>query len=244
MQEEIFRFKQFSINQAGSAMKVGTDGVLLGAWVSLEHEPDSILDVGTGSGMLSLMMAQRSSAELIDAVEIDPAAYEQAVENFEASPWGDRLFCYHASFQEFAEEMDEAYDLILSNPPYYDDQDKTGGGDRLTDPSRRRARFSSNLDKAAFFRGANTLLSDTGRVAVVVPHADHQDWVKTADQFALHLRRITQVRGRKELPLKRSLMEFSRMETEIVEDELVIEIDRHVYTEAYIDLTRDFYLKM
>ena len=96
-----FRFKEFTINQDKTAMKVGTDAVLLGAWCSLETCPDTILDVGSGTGLISLMMAQRSDAETIDAVEIDPDAYEQNVANFEKSGWSDRLFCYHSSFQIF-----------------------------------------------------------------------------------------------------------------------------------------------
>ncbi len=102
-------------------MKIGTDGVLLGAWASLAHQPDSILDIGTGTGVIALMLAQRSPAMLIDALEIDEDAYEQAVENFEQSDWGDRLFCYHAAFDEFVEEMqdEENYELIISNPPFY-----------------------------------------------------------------------------------------------------------------------------
>jgi len=118
---KVFQFKEFSVAQDHCAMKIGTDGVLLGAWVSLQHE-FSVLDIGTGTGILSLMMAQRSNAELIDAIEIDGPAFEQAVQNFENSPWGDRLFCYHASLQEFADEIDDSYELIISNPPFYTDQ--------------------------------------------------------------------------------------------------------------------------
>ena len=100
-----FKFKQFTINQNRCAMKIGTDAVLLGAWTSLEANPFSILDIGAGTGVLALMMAQRSSAELIDAIEIDDAAYEQCVDNFEQSPWADRLFCYHAALDEFVEDF-------------------------------------------------------------------------------------------------------------------------------------------
>src|SRR5690625_3097195 len=124
-----FKFKQFTVHQDLAAMKIGTDGVLLGAWTSLNPHPDSILDIGTGTGVIALMLAQRSDAELIDALEIDPDAHLQAVENFENSPWGNRLFCYHASLQEFLEEAESIiedgtepplqYDLITCNPPFY-----------------------------------------------------------------------------------------------------------------------------
>ena len=114
-----FKFKEFTINQDQCAMKIGTDGVLLGAWTSIKENPYSILDIGTGTGIIALQLAQRTDAETIDAIEIDDKAYEQAVENFENSDWGDRLFCYHASLEEFVAEIDEKYDLIISNPPFF-----------------------------------------------------------------------------------------------------------------------------
>ena len=105
--KEPFKFKQFTVEQDRAAMKVGTDGVLLGAWTSLANQPDSILDIGAGTGLVALMLAQRSTAEIIDAVEVEDNSFEQCVGIFEASPWSDRLFCYHASFQEFYLEMEE-----------------------------------------------------------------------------------------------------------------------------------------
>ena len=114
-----FNFKRFTVHQDKCAMKIGTDGVLLAAWANPKNA-FSILDIGSGSGLISLQMAQKSNAEVIDAIEIDDDAFEQTVENFERSDWGDRLFCYHASLQEFTEEMeDEVYDFIISNPPFY-----------------------------------------------------------------------------------------------------------------------------
>jgi len=100
-----FKFKQFTIRQERTAMKVGTDGVLLGAWVNLNFNPQSILDIGTGTGLIALQMAQRCGAETLDAIELEPQAFEEAVDNFEQSDWGDRLYCYHSSLQDFAEEI-------------------------------------------------------------------------------------------------------------------------------------------
>ena len=120
-------------------MKIGTDAVLLGAWSSLKNNPFSVLDIGSGTGVLSLMLAQRSNSEIIDALEIDANAYEQCVENFENSPWSDRLFCYHASLQEFVDEIEENYDLIISNPPFYSEDYKS------KTPQRDLARFEDAL---------------------------------------------------------------------------------------------------
>ncbi|HFS67597.1 MAG TPA: methyltransferase domain-containing protein, partial [Flavobacteriia bacterium] len=117
----VFNFKEFSVNQDKTAMKVGTDAVLLGAWTRLSNPINSILDVGSGTGVIALQMAQLYNAEIIDAVELEPNAYEQCVANFENSPWSDRLFCYHSFFQEFVDEIEDKYDLIVSNPPFYKD---------------------------------------------------------------------------------------------------------------------------
>lgn len=234
----IFKFKQFTIQQDQCAMKVGTDGVLLGAWASLEHQPYSILDIGAGTGLIALQMAQRSHAELIDAIELDDNAYEQCVANFEASPWGDRLFCYHAGFDEFVDEMDEEYDLIISNPPFY--AEEVGSGD----DARDKARQNSSLPFDELIEGVSKLLSEDGRFVVIIPHKEESYFIELSTEVGLFPNRITRVKGNPDAEFKRSLLEFGRIKGEVKEDELTIEHSRHEYTKEYIDLTQAFYLKM
>lgn len=236
-----FRFKEFTIHQDQTAMKVGTDGVLLGAWCSVDGYPDSILDVGSGTGLIGLMLAQRCDAMTIDAVEVDEQAYEQTVGNFELSDWGDRLFCYHSSFQGFAHEMSEegeGYDLIISNPPFYTDEFET------QDTARNKARFTSSLSFQELIEGAANLLSSAGTFAVIIPFKEEQMIVSLASESKLFLNRVCRVKGTATSEVKRSLLEFSFEETELVAEELVIEISRHTYTEKYKELTRDFYLRV
>lgn len=232
-----FDFKEFSVQQDRCAMKIGTDGVLLGAWASLAHHPDSILDIGTGTGVIALLLAQRSTATVVDALEIDDAAYEQATENFEASPWNDRLFCYHASFQEFVEEMDETYELIVSNPPFYTAAHKS------EDEQRNVARFEDALPFEYLIYGAAQLLAKTGHLAVIVPFAEEELLLALAENVALYPKKITRVKGTPTAAIKRSLLLFSFEKSPPIEDELCIEIGRHEYTPEYRALTKDFYLE-
>jgi tRNA1Val (adenine37-N6)-methyltransferase len=234
----MFEFKQFSIQQDRCAMKIGTDGVLLGAWVSLEKNPQSILDIGAGTGILSLQLAQRCQAETLEAIEIDEDAFEQCVGNFENSPWGDRLFCFHASAQEYAAEMEEEYDLIISNPPFYSDEYKSG------DNKRNTARFTDTLpfrDLAIF---AYQFLSEKGIFALILPRKEEENFIALALEVGLFPKRICRVKGNPTSEVKRSLMEFTFEKSEIIQEELTVEISRHVYTEAYKNLVKDFYLKM
>ncbi|KAF2520080.1 methyltransferase [Flavobacterium salilacus subsp. salilacus] len=235
-----FQFKQFSIQQDKCAMKVGTDGVLLGAWATLENNPESILDIGAGTGIIALMLAQRSNAGQIDALEIDDDAYEQAVDNFENSPWGDRLFCYHAGLDEFVEEMqDEEYDLIVSNPPFYSEDYTTGN------KQRDKARFIDAMPFEELAEAASLLLHSHGIFAVILPYKEEQNFITIANKFSLFPCRITRVKGMPETAIKRSLIAFKKQAAEKpVIDELIIETARHQYTPEYIALTKDFYLKM
>ena len=233
-----FKFKQFIIHQDKCAMKVGTDGVLLGAWTSLKNNPDSILDIGAGTGLIALQLAQRSNATLIDALEIDNDAYIQAVENFENSHWADRLFCYHTSLEEFTNEIEEKYDLIVSNPPFYKDEYHSNN------KARNTARSTSSLSFEKLVYSASKLLSKTGILSVITPHKEEENLIDLAHTNNLYPIRICRVKGNSSSPIKRSLLEFSFQKSEIKIDELIIEIERHQYTNAYIDLVEEFYLKM
>lgn len=219
-------------------MKIGTDGVLLGTWTNLDLQPQTILDIGAGTGVLSLMLAQRSPSADLEAIEIDEAAYEQCVENFEASPWADRLFCYHAGLDEFMDEMEHPYDLIISNPPFYAEQVSSG------DAARDRARQKQSLPFEELLQGVAKLLAPEGLFSTIIPYKEEADFIALAASFGLFPNRILRVRGNPSAALKRSLLEFRFKATKTLENELTIEVERHVYTEAYIDLTKAFYLHM
>ena len=234
----MFSFKQFSIEQDKTAMKVGTDGVLLGAWTPIDHTPNSILDIGAGTGLIALMLAQRTSSEQIDALEIDEDAYEQATDNFENSPWSDRLFCYHAGLDEFVEEPEDEYDLIVCNPPFYTEDYKTDN------EQRDLARFSDAMPFEELIEAADLLLSENGIFSVIIPHKEEEKFIALANEFDLYPVKITRVRGTTTSEIKRSLLAFSRNKQNCHSDELIIENTRHDYTKEYIALTKDFYLKM
>jgi len=235
----MFQFKQFSLSQDRCAMKIGTDGVLLGAWSPIPENVFSVLDVGAGTGIIALMLAQRTNAEQIDALEIDEEAYEQAVENFENSPWGDRLFCFHAGLDEFVEEPEDEYDLIISNPPFYTEDYKTES------EQRNLARFADVMPFEELIEAADLLLSENGIFSVIIPFKEEAKFIALAKDFDLFPIKITRVKGTPTTEIKRSLLAFSRhFSADFFVDELTIETSRHIYTEEYIALTKDFYLKM
>ena len=235
----VFQFKQFSVNQDQTAMKIGTDGVLLGAWTPIENNPKAILDIGTGTGIIALMLAQRSNAEQIDALEIDESAYEQAVENFENSPWGDRLFCFHAGLDEFVDDPEDEYDLIVSNPPFFSEDY------RSENEQRDLARFQEAMPFEELVEAADLLLSENGIFSVIIPFNEEDRFIELCAEFELFPIKVTRVKGASNTKIIRSLLAFKRYELAVLTaDELVIEISRHEYTPEYISLTKDFYLKM
>lgn len=233
-----FKFKQFRVQQDKCAMKIGTDGVLLGAWASLDHNPNSILDIGAGTGVIALMLAQRSVAEVIEAIEIDANAYEQCVENFEESPWADRLFCFHAGLDEFVNEIEEKYALIISNPPFYSEKISSG------DIARDIARQNQSLPFDELLEGVALLLAKEGAFSTIIPYKEEASFIQLAQKFGLFPQRICNVKGTPSSEIKRSLLEFGFKTVTPTLDTLTIELERHKYTSEYKALTQEFYLKM
>jgi tRNA1Val (adenine37-N6)-methyltransferase len=234
MPNDYFQFKQFLIRQDRCAMKVGTDGVLLGAWTDVAGA-ETILDIGTGTGLIALMLAQRSTAP-VDAIEIDEAAAEQACENVAASPWKDRIQVSHITLQSFTEQG-KKYDLIVSNPPFFSNSLRARGDQRSL------ARHSHTLSLTELITGVSRLLSSKGRFALIWPAANFSSVVQVAASCRLFPLRQTRVIPAPGKPVKRILAEFTGKQRKTHSSELIIEqFGRHKYSQEYKDLTGDFYL--
>ena len=236
MSNPFFQFKQFTVRHDKCAMKVGTDGVLLGAWAGTES-CNRILDIGTGTGLIALMLAQRSKAD-IDAIDIDADACRQAQENAESSPFAGRINVIHSALADFAHAGTHKYDLIVSNPPYFVDS--------LECPDRQRAaaRHNDSLTYEELLEGVNRLLAADGLFTVVIP-TDVVDRVKAiASMNKLYaIRQLNVITKPGGIP-KRTLIAFSFSNRECVIEELLTELARHQYSEEYIALTREYYLNM
>jgi tRNA1Val (adenine37-N6)-methyltransferase len=231
-----FQFKQFLIEQEGSAMKVSTDSVILGAWVDVQITR-RVLDVGTGSGLLSLMMAQRIPDCLVDAVEIDDSAYRQALKNVHNSPWKERIELIKSSFQDFLTKNTHKYDLIICNPPYFKNSMKSPG------KSRAIARHADSLPWTDLINGSLSILNKEGRLAVIIPADGYDEFTKIAKKAGLHPLRLLKIFPNPAINFKRTAVEYSLSEAELKEEELTIEKGgRHDYTEGYKSLTAEFYL--
>jgi tRNA1Val (adenine37-N6)-methyltransferase len=237
MSNPFFRFKQFTIRHDQCAMKVGTDGVLLGAWAEVAA-CRTILDVGAGTGLIALMVAQRNENAVIDGVEIDPDTYRQAAENVAASPFAQRVRMYQASFHDFACTTTQRYDLIISNPPYFVRSLK------CPDDKRRLARHSDELSLAGLVAGSIPLLSPGGRLALILPFLQRDEPGHAALSRELHCVRRTEVSPVENAAPKRLLAEFSLLPppAPVETGSLILEDARHQRTTAYYELTRDFYL--
>ena len=238
MANPYFRFKKFTVYHDKCAMKVGTDAVLLGAWADTSF-CRNILDIGTGTGIIALMLAQRSQAT-VEAIDIDKEACVQATENAAASPYTERIKVVHASCADFAaSNQQKRYDLIVSNPPYFINSLK------CPDNKRTVARHTDTLLLSDLIREAQTLLSPSGRIALVLPYERLEEVKALASANHLYICRQTEVIPTPGAAPKRLLVELSTTEENIKNrDTLTIEEARHQYTPEYIALTKECYLKM
>ena len=228
-----FRFKQFFIEDSKCAMKVGTDGVLLGAWAPIHLRLDdlrfTILDVGTGSGLIARMLMQRCPEAIVDAIDIDPEATEQAKEN------GVRAYC--AKVQDWQ----GSYDLIVSNPPYFQNSLKN------PDERRKTARHTDTLSYEDLIRHSARLLKVGGQLAVILPAEEEEEVRSLAARYSLYCTRITRVYSKASKPARRVLLCFAKLKIEdlrfkIEEDPLILEDEKGGRSLPYQELCREFYL--
>ncbi len=235
MSNHYFRFKEFTVYHDRCAMKVGTDGVLLGAWTNVKGKT-KVLDVGAGSGLVSLMLAQRNNMLEIDALEIDPSAAGQARENASSSRFVKQIHVYNVDFMYFETDSLRKYDLIVSNPPFFKDS--------LKSPSAQRtaARHDDNLNPEDLIGVSAKLLAKNGTIALIYPVEFLGRILVIAKQVGLYPSRICKVFPKTEGAPKRVLLELSFGEKECEESELRIEIERHHYTDQFRNLTSGFYL--
>ncbi len=230
-----FRFKQFTVLQEHCAMKVGTDGVLLGAWVNVD-QCKYILDIGTGTGLIALMLAQRNANATIRAIDIEEQCVQQALQNILSSPFAHQIEVEQVEFQKHATKTDAHYDLIVSNPPYFQNALKS------PNQSRNFARHNNSLSFTDILSKGMPLLKEDGRLALILPHEFKQTLLEYAATVGLFAHRITNVFPLPHKPAKRLLVELGLKEAECVEDNLTIELGRHQYTDEFNALTGEFYL--
>jgi len=228
-----FRFKQFEIHQHQCAMKVGTDGVLLGAWTDTSN-CNSILDIGCGTALLSLMLAQKSKAQ-IDAVEIDALAAEQAEFNCQLSKWSEQITVHPTSIQEFQKKTSKQFDLIISNPPFFSKQPNKS--------ARSTARSQINLRLEEIIEISNQLLSKKGKLSVIIPFEELDSFIEKCASVQLHLLSQCSIKGNLLSKPKRVILSFSKQLTSAKETELIIEKEkRHDYTKEYLSLVEPYLL--
>ncbi|MBR1882977.1 MAG: methyltransferase [Muribaculaceae bacterium] len=232
MNTKPFRFKQFSLSHSRSSMKVGTDAVLMGAWCPVDGE-QRVLDVGTGCGIIALMLAQRCRQAHIAGIDIHQSSVEEASENFKASPWSDRLTAQLADVRAIT--ATESYDLVVSNPPFYQED--------IFSPSdlRNQSRHTHDLSFGQLLTSASRILSDNGTVSIITPASARDAVINAAAHAGLHVQReITVIPVRGQNP-KRILWSFKPTMCDIERDSLVIQESDHEFSSEYIQLTKDFH---
>lgn len=231
----IFRFKQFEVIHAQSAMKVGTDGVLLGAWTDVENAKHA-LDIGAGTGLISLMLAQRNPQLKVDAIEIDKPSFNEMQQNFQHSPWSNRLNSFLSDINKF--KISKAYDLIVSNPPFFD------RGTESPFSNRQNARHNEGLPQQSLIDVVNHYLQPKGNFCIILPPREGEKFITSSIYSGLFLNRKTYFIPKKERKTERFLLEFSKEEKHLIEDEVIQYNEDNSWHNDYKALTKDFYLKL
>ncbi|MGR6980741.1 tRNA1(Val) (adenine(37)-N6)-methyltransferase [Testudinibacter sp. P27/CKL/0425] len=236
-----FQFKQFFVAHDRCGMKVGTDSILLGAWAEV-RQVRSVLDMGCGSGLLALMLAQRLAVSAADyhicALEIDSAAAQQARENIDQSPWADRIELINQDLADYARQAKPHFDLIISNPPYFAQGVECGSHARQT--ARYTAGSQGHLD---WLLKAQALLNPQGRIAFVLPYAEGETLLRQLHQTALYCSKRVEIITKTAKPPQRLLLEFRLLESAVQHAQITIYQADNQYHPEFIALTRDFYLK-
>ena len=235
MANNYFNFKEFRINQEKAAFKVGTDGVLLGAYATVEGKK-RILDIGAGTGVISLMIAQRSDAEIV-SIEPDYESFLQTEENVSQCRWKSRIKVINADLNSF-NPGEEKFDLIVTNPPYFSNS--------LKNPDLRKsfARHTDSLTSAGLLSGVARLLDDNGLFQLIMPYVEGTIFIAEAQEYGFYCNNILKIKPLPTSEIRRLIMTFSRQRLKTNEKFLTIEHGkRHDFTEEYINLTKDFYLK-
>jgi len=234
-----FNFKQFKIEHDQCAFKVGTDGVLLGAWVNVEGA-SLALDIGTGSGLIAMMLAQRNLDLNIEAVEFDEASFVQAQKNMQNCLWHKQLKIFHQRIQDFGKEKQEQFDLIVSNPPYFNN------GTVAPKITKQNARHTATLSHEELLKAVVFLMHPKGKFSVVLPYEEGTIFQKLAKTYQLFCTNKVTVQSMPNKPIERLLMQFEKVESPTKTTNLIIQNtkQRHDYTEEYVALTKDFYMIM
>ncbi len=236
MANNYFSFKQFTIYQDNAAMKVGTDGVLIGAWAECNNAK-RILDVGTGTGLIAIMLAQRNSNALIDAVEIDDKACSDAKLNISNCPWSKRIKLINTNFIDFCKVSSRNYDLIVSNPPFFVNSLKN------KDSAKAIARHNHSLSFDELSKGVANIISLSGVFCVIIPYDNKIDFINQAKNNGLFVNKIMEILPTPSKKPKRIMLQFSLFEKNAEYDSLIVEeFGRHKYSQDYINLTKSFYL--
>lgn len=227
----VFKFKHFNVSQIKTAMKIGTDALIFGSTITAESSKTA-LDIGTGTGVLALMLAQRNNLLKIDALEINENAYEEACENIQQSPFFEKIKVIHADFKTYS--FSNKYDLIFSNPPYFEKSTKSENS------NRNQARHSDTLPLETLFQRSKELLTNNGRFCVILPNITIDSYITLCEEIGLFLTKEILIYGRPN-KLSRKIVEFERVKKPKIQESITLRNEEGKYTQEYIKLTQEFH---